>query len=66
MDDSNKCPKCGETMTVGKTGAQGQMRIRKPGDVYGDVIIPVYCNNCGYVEWYIENKLRKQDFPEQA
>jgi len=43
-----------------KTGAQGEMRIRKPGDVYGDVIVPFCCPNCGFVEWYIEKKLINQ------
>jgi predicted nucleic-acid-binding Zn-ribbon protein len=57
MDENKKCPKCGEKMNLGQTGAQGEMRIRKPGDFYGDVIVPLYCQNCGYIEWYIEKKL---------
>jgi predicted nucleic-acid-binding Zn-ribbon protein len=60
MDEVKKCPKCGEKMNLGQTGAQGEMRIRKPGDVYGDVIVPFCCPNCGFVEWYIEKKLVNQ------
>jgi hypothetical protein len=47
-------------MNLGQTGAQGEMRVRKPGDFYGDVIVPYFCPNCGFVEWYIEKKLTNQ------
>ncbi len=58
MGNVKKCPKCGEPMTIGQTGAQGEMRIRKAGDVYVEVIIPLYCQNCGYVEWYLGKRLK--------
>jgi predicted nucleic-acid-binding Zn-ribbon protein len=60
MQESKKCPKCGNTMQIGKTGSQGAMLVRKQGDLFGDTIIPLYCQNCGYVEWWIENKLDTQ------
>ncbi len=60
MDEVKKCPKCGEKMNLGQTGAQGEMRVRKPGDYIGDVVVPYFCPNCGFVEWYIEKKLANQ------
>jgi predicted nucleic-acid-binding Zn-ribbon protein len=57
MAKSLNCPKCGNMMERGKSGGQGLMTVRKKGDFFGDTIVPIFCPNCGYVEWYIENKL---------
>jgi predicted nucleic-acid-binding Zn-ribbon protein len=63
MQGTKKCPKCGNVMKAGKSGGQGLMEIRKQGDFFGESIIPLYCENCGYVEWYIEKKLENRSDP---
>ena len=60
MQESKKCPKCGNIMQVGRTGL-GAAVVRKQGDLFGDEIVPLYCPNCGFVEWWMKNKL---DLPQ--
>jgi predicted nucleic-acid-binding Zn-ribbon protein len=38
----------------------GAARLMKPGDLRGDKVIPFYCENCGYIEFYNEKNLKKE------
>ncbi len=54
-----KCPKCGGEMEKGRriTGYLTiAVRFTKKDDLKGDMIIPFYCKNCGYIELYKEMK----------
>ena len=54
MSEVKKCPKCGEEMEKGKDlkGYGMHILLRKSGDLLGDIIIPFYCKNCGFIELY--------------
>jgi len=59
-----KCPKCGGEMAeasrlVAHTRLLAGVSLAKKGDILGDRIIPYYCKNCGYIEFYKEMKGRK-------
>jgi len=51
-----KCPKCSGEMEKGRriTGYWAiAIRFTKKDDLFkGDMIIPFYCKNCGYIELY--------------
>jgi predicted nucleic-acid-binding Zn-ribbon protein len=56
-----KCPKCGGDMVrgdrlVAHTRVLASVSLAKRGDILGDSIIPYYCENCGYIEFYKEIK----------
>jgi hypothetical protein len=51
-----------DAIKVGKSEGERLMEIRKQGDLLADRIIPFYYENCGFIEWYIENK--QQNHPE--
>jgi len=57
-----KCPKCGGQMVEAKRLVTRAFSLRgvvlpgvslaKKGDILGDRIIPFYCKDCGYIEFY--------------
>lgn len=56
-----KCPKCSGDMVRGDglvvhTSLLASVSLAKRGDVLGDIIIPYYCEKCGYIEFYKEMK----------
>lgn len=56
-----KCPKCdGEMKQGSRLASYGGVRFAKEGDFVGDVIIPFYCKNCGFIELYKEMKEKKK------
>ncbi len=62
MDRDDKCPKCGGDMARGDrlvptpTHLAAIVTLAKRGDIWGDDIVPFYCENCGYIELYKEMK----------
>jgi len=55
LNSVNKCPKCNGEMERGRrmTGYLTiAIRFTKKHDSKGDMIIPFYCKNCGYIELY--------------
>ena len=57
MSEVKKCPKCKGKMAeaqglVTHTRVLAGVSLAKKGDILGDKIIPFYCENCGYVEFY--------------
>jgi len=56
-----KCPKCGVVLLRGQ--ANNYMQLSKAGHFRimgtGDQIIPFYCANGGYIEFYNEKNLKK-------
>ena len=53
------CTKCGGNMVQGDrlvahTAALAGVSLAKRGDILGDMIIPYYCEKCGYIEFYKE------------
>jgi predicted nucleic-acid-binding Zn-ribbon protein len=55
MSEVKKCPKCGGEMKSGEISGGGYgFRIRKEGDLSGDMINSFYCRDCGFVELYKE------------
>lgn len=59
MNESKKCPKCGNIMKKGDSLSDyAGSRLIKPGDIRGDKVIPFYCGNCGYIELYNEKNLK--------
>ena len=60
MNEVKNCPKCGNLMKRGDyLSGYGAARLVKSGDVRGDKVIPFYCENCGYIEFYNEKNLKK-------
>lgn len=58
------CPECGGEMERGRriTGYLTlAIRFTKKGDMKGDMIIPFYCKNCGYIKLYKEMKQKKKE-----
>jgi predicted nucleic-acid-binding Zn-ribbon protein len=55
MQETKKCPKCGNPMEMGKGLGQigGYVTVAKKGDLIGHKVIPYICKNCGFVELYI-------------
>jgi predicted nucleic-acid-binding Zn-ribbon protein len=55
-----ECPKCGNEMKR-KMDLVGHLsvaiRVRKSEDWFGDKVIPIECQNCGYIELYNEKNL---------
>jgi predicted nucleic-acid-binding Zn-ribbon protein len=45
---------------VAHTRVLAGVSLAKKGDVIGDRIIPHYCRNCGYIEFYKEMKPDEQ------
>lgn len=61
-EEGLKCPKCGGEMEKGAriTGYLTiAVRFTKKSDLKGDMIIPFYCTDCGYIELYKEMKQKK-------
>jgi predicted nucleic-acid-binding Zn-ribbon protein len=57
MSEAKKCPKCGAEMQKGMDlRGWGSVTLRKEYDLIGDMIIPFYCENCGFVELYRQKK----------
>jgi predicted nucleic-acid-binding Zn-ribbon protein len=63
MQRSMKCPKCGSQMNAGKELSDyNVVKLVKSSDgrvIGSDKVIPVHCENCGYIELYNENNLKK-------
>jgi len=59
MSEFRKCPKCGYTMkAVSHLVGHGRaVRLVKFGDLYGDKVIPSYCEKCRYIELYNEKNV---------
>jgi len=65
MSEVKKCPKCNGRMVeahrlVAHTRVLAGVSLAKRGDILGDRIIPHYCENCGYIEFYKEMKTGEQ------
>lgn len=61
MSVVKKCPKCGGEMEKEKDlRGYGSVTLRKSGDFIGDMIIPFYCKNCGFIELYRQKNLNQQ------
>jgi predicted nucleic-acid-binding Zn-ribbon protein len=56
MQESKKCPRCGNGLEKGDNLNPATMR--KKGDLLGDSIVPFYCKNCGYIELYNQKYLK--------
>lgn len=70
MNEAAKCPKCSGEMIeahrlVAHTRVLSGVSLAKKGDLLGDRIIPFYCRDCGYIEFYKEMKEAEQP-PEQG
>jgi predicted nucleic-acid-binding Zn-ribbon protein len=62
MSEVENCPKCrGKMVEAHRLVARAfalrgailsSVSLAKKGDVLGDWIIPFYCTNCGYIEFY--------------
>jgi len=37
-----------------------EVRINKYGDIYGDLVIPFNCKQCGYIELYNGKYMKQQ------
>lgn len=61
MSEVRKCPKCGGEMAPAKVrmGVPTGLSLVIPGKEIPDKIRPIYCTNCGYVEFYKEMKEKK-------
>lgn len=62
MSEGRECSKCGGQMfeadrLVAQTSVPTSISLAKKGDIIGDRIIPFYCGNCGYIEFYKEMKI---------
>jgi predicted nucleic-acid-binding Zn-ribbon protein len=55
MQEPKKCPKCGNILERGTLSYW--INLQKKNDIVGDRIIPLYCNNCGYIEFYNQKYL---------
>jgi ribosomal protein S27AE len=42
---------------VAHTRVLAGVSLAKKGDLVGDRIVPFYCGNCGYIEFYKETKV---------
>ena len=56
-EEVKECPKCSGQMVeasrlVTHTRVLAGVSLAKKGDILGDRIIPFYCKNCGYIEFY--------------
>jgi predicted nucleic-acid-binding Zn-ribbon protein len=61
MSEVKKCPKCGGEMEKGRDlRGYGSLTLRKSGDWFGDMIIPLYCKNCGFIELYNRKYIKKR------
>jgi predicted RNA-binding Zn-ribbon protein involved in translation (DUF1610 family) len=52
-----KCPKCGGEMKLGRPSHD--FHILKEGDLVGDSVGALYCQDCGYVELYKDPSTRE-------
>jgi len=62
MGEVKNCPKCkGKMVEAHRLVARAfalrgailpSVSLAKKGDIYGDWIIPFYCKDCGYIEFY--------------
>jgi len=61
MSEIKMCPKCGGEMEKGKPMFVygGVFRLTKKGDVVSDRVTPLYCKDCGYIEFYRQVKEHK-------
>ena len=68
----DKCPKCGGDMVIGDrlvpvpSHVAVIVTLAKRGDIWGDDIVPYYCENCGYIELYKKMKGTKQGRHDNA
>ena len=46
----------GDRLVPAPTHVAAIVTLAKRGDIWGDDIIPYYCENCGYIELYKEMK----------
>ncbi len=66
MNKDDECPKSGGNMMRGDrlvptpTHLAVIVTLAKRGDIWGDDIIPYYCENCGFIELYKEMEGTKQ------
>lgn len=65
MNEVERCPKCGGEMAksdrlVAATRLLANVTLAKRGDIIGDRIIPYYCRDCGYIEFYKEMKEKRR------
>jgi YgiT-type zinc finger domain-containing protein len=68
MKQVGKCPKCGGEMKSGKPSQD--FRILKEGDLMGDGVEALYCQDCGFIELYKEPSTKEpkrwpKPLPEQ-
>jgi predicted nucleic-acid-binding Zn-ribbon protein len=56
LSEVKKCPKCGGEMKRGRLqlGIPPGLGLLRVGNLFPDGIYPVYCENCGFVEFYFE------------
>lgn len=72
MNQGDKCPRCGGDMVRGDilVPVPSHMALivtlAKRGDIWGDDIVPNYCENCGQIELYKEMKGTKDIRRENA
>ena len=62
MGEIRKCPKCSGAMKKGKVrlGVPGGLGLLRAGKtVFPDEIYPVYCENCGFIEFYSEKEKKE-------
>jgi len=57
--EKGKCPKCGGEMKPGSTSHD--FHILKEGDLVGDGVGALYCQDCGYVELYKDPSTREPE-----
>jgi len=65
MSEVKKCVRCGgelieEGRLIARTRVLAGVSLAQKGDIVGDRIIPYYCRECGYIEFYKEMKLGEQ------
>jgi predicted nucleic-acid-binding Zn-ribbon protein len=75
MSEVKKCPKCSREMVkahrlVAHTKLLASVSLAKEGALVGERIIPFYCVNCGYIEFYKEMRdgkdLYEHSFPRKC
>jgi len=65
MSEVKKCPRCGGEMEKGDClfGYGGSVKLQyfsKEKQPLQDSVIPFYCRNCGYLEFYRAMKEKKE------
>ena len=68
LSEVKACPKCNGRMTeadrlVAHTRVLASVSLAKKGDIIGDRIIPYYCKDCGYIEFY--KKVKAEEEPQE-